>query len=63
MTILNSDENKTIPLGLLNFSGQYTTDYGGLAAAILVAVVPVLVAYAFLQRHIVSGFTAGGVKG
>jgi raffinose/stachyose/melibiose transport system permease protein len=63
LTILNSDQNKTLPLGLLNFAGQYTTDYSGLAAAILVAVVPVLIAYAFLQRYIVSGLTAGAVKG
>jgi raffinose/stachyose/melibiose transport system permease protein len=63
LTILNSDQNKTLPLGLLNFTGQYTTDYSGLAAAILVAVVPVLVVYVFLQRYIVSGLTAGAVKG
>lgn len=63
LTILNSDQNKTLPLGLMNFSGQFTTDYAGMAAGILVAVVPVLVAYAFLQRFIVSGLTAGAVKG
>jgi raffinose/stachyose/melibiose transport system permease protein len=62
LTILNSDQNKTLPLGLLNFTGQYGTDYSGLAAAILVAVVPMLIAYAFLQRYIVSGLTAGAVK-
>jgi raffinose/stachyose/melibiose transport system permease protein len=62
LTILNSDQNKTLPLGLLNFTGQYTTDYTGAAAAILVAVVPILIAYAFLQRYIVSGLTTGAVK-
>jgi raffinose/stachyose/melibiose transport system permease protein len=63
LIILNSDQNKTLPLGLLNFAGQFTTDYSGLAAGIIVAVVPVLIAYAFLQRYIVSGLTAGAVKG
>lgn len=62
LTILNSDQNKTLPLGLLNFAGQYTTDYSGAAAAILVAVVPILIVYAFMQRYIVSGLTAGAVK-
>src|SRR5262245_14989336 len=63
LTIISSDQNKTLPLGLLNFTGIYATDYSGLAAAILVAVLPVLVLYAFLQRYIVSGLTAGAVKG
>jgi raffinose/stachyose/melibiose transport system permease protein len=63
LTILNSNQNKTLPQGLMNFSGQFTTDYAGLAAGILIAVVPVLVAYVFLQRFIVSGLTAGAVKG
>lgn len=63
LTIISSDENKTLPLGLLNFSGQFTTNYNGLAAAILIAIVPILIAYALLQRYIVSGLTAGAVKG
>ena len=61
--ILNSDVNKTLPLGLLNFQGQFGTNFTGLAAGILIAVVPMLVAYAILQRWIVSGLTAGAIKG
>lgn len=63
LILLNSNENKTLPLGLLNFSGQFGTDYTGLAAGILIAVIPMLIAYAVLQRWIVSGLTAGAVKG
>lgn len=63
LVILNSDENKTLPLGLLNFSGQFGTNYTALAAGILIAVLPMLIAYALLQRYIVSGLTAGAVKG
>jgi raffinose/stachyose/melibiose transport system permease protein len=63
LTIISSDENKTLPLGLLNFSGQFTTNYNGLAAAILIAITPILIAYALLQRYIVSGLTSGAVKG
>jgi len=63
LILLNSDQNKTLPLGLLNFSGQFGTDYTGLAAGILIAVIPMLIAYAVLQRWIVSGLTAGAVKG
>ena len=63
LIILNSAENKTIPVGLLNFTGQFSRDQTGLAAGIIIAVVPILLAYALLQRYIVSGLTAGAVKG
>jgi raffinose/stachyose/melibiose transport system permease protein len=63
LTIISSDQNKTLPLGMLNFSGQFTTNYNGLAAAILIGILPILIAYALLQRYIVSGLTAGAVKG
>ena len=63
LTIISSDESKTLPLGMLNFSGQFTTNYNGLAAAILIGILPILIAYVLLQRYIVSGLTAGAVKG
>ena len=63
LILLSSPENRTIPLGLLNFQGQFSTDYTGLTAGILIAIVPVLILYACLQRWIVSGLTAGAVKG
>lgn len=63
LIILSSAENKTIPVGLLNFTGQFARDQTGLAAGIIIAVVPILLAYALLQRYIVSGLTAGAVKG
>ena len=63
LILLNSDENKTIPVGLLNFQGQFANNNTGLAAGILIAVVPILIAYVLLQRWIVSGLTAGATKG
>jgi len=63
LIILNSDAHKTIPVGLLNFQGQFSNNNTGLAAGILIAVVPILIAYILLQRYIVSGLTAGATKG
>jgi raffinose/stachyose/melibiose transport system permease protein len=63
LIVLNSDANKTIPVGLLNFQGQFANNNTGLAAGILIAVVPILLAYVVLQRWIVSGLTAGATKG
>ncbi|MEI8410462.1 MULTISPECIES: carbohydrate ABC transporter permease [unclassified Kribbella] len=63
LILLNSDANKTIPVGLLNFQGQFANNNTGLAAGILIAVVPILIAYTILQRWIVAGLTAGATKG
>jgi raffinose/stachyose/melibiose transport system permease protein len=63
LILLNSDENKTIPVGLLNFQGQFANNNTGLAAGILIAVLPILIAYILLQRWIVGGLTAGATKG
>ena len=63
LIVLNSDVNKTIPVGLLNFQGQFANNNTGLAAGILIAVLPILLAYVVLQRWIVGGLTAGATKG
>jgi raffinose/stachyose/melibiose transport system permease protein len=63
LILLSSDAHKTIPVGLLNFQGQFSNNNTGLAAGILIAVVPILLAYIFLQRWIVGGLTAGATKG
>lgn len=63
LIILNSDNSKTIPVGLLNFMGQFSNNDTGLAAGILIAVIPILIVYTLLQRYIVSGLTAGAMKG
>ena len=63
LILLSSDAHKSIPVGLLNFQGQFANNNTGLAAGILIAVVPILIAYIFLQRWIVGGLTAGATKG
>ena len=63
LILLSSDAHKTIPVGLLNFQGQFSNNNTGLAAGILIAVLPILIAYIFLQRWIVGGLTAGATKG
>lgn len=50
--------------GLLNeISSQAGVNYGLMAAAVVLVVVPVLVVYVFLQKHIIKGLTAGAIKG
>ena len=50
-------------MSLLNFQGQFTTDFPALSAGILIALVPILIWYGLSQRWIVSGLLAGAVKG
>lgn len=63
LTVLSSESNFTIPLGLRNFQGQFTTEHTALNAAILLAIGPILILYLLLQRYIVSGLTTGSLKG
>ena len=48
---------------LSEISSQYGTDYGLLCASIVLVVVPVLIVYILLQKHIIKGMMAGAVKG
>lgn len=63
LTVLSSEENFTIPLGLQNFQGQFTMEHTSLNAAILLAIGPILLLYLALQRFIISGLTTGSLKG
>ena len=45
------------------FEGVYGSDWPALAAAVLMLMLPMLVLFVFLQRYIISGLTAGAVKG
>ena len=58
---LRSDELRTLPLGLVQFSTQFSTQYDQLAAAVLIAVAPIVLVFLFFQRYFVSGM-GGAVK-
>jgi raffinose/stachyose/melibiose transport system permease protein len=58
---LRSDELRTLPLGLVEFSTQFSTQYDQLAAAVLISVLPVVLVFLLFQRYFVSGMT-GAVK-
>lgn len=54
---------KTITLLLNEISSQAGVNYGLMAASVVLIVVPVLLVYVFLQKHIIRGLTAGAIKG
>ena len=56
-------DSRTIMVGILNLTGQYTVDWGGQAAASLVGSLPTLIIFVFFQRYFIRGLTLGAVKG
>lgn len=60
---LRTPKEKTITLMLNEISSQAGVDYGLMAASVVLIVVPVLIVYIALQKHIIKGLTAGAIKG
>jgi len=60
--LMTQTERKTVPVGVANFLGQHTTDWGVVMAASVVATVPTVIFFLLLQRHLVAGVAAGAVK-
>ena len=63
LVILQDSAMWTLPLGLMAFQGQFSSDYGQLNAAIVMTVLPAIIVYLIFQRYFVSGLTSGAVKG
>lgn len=62
LLFIQSPEKRTLPLALLGFQGEFLTNYPLLFSGIVVASLPLVVAYVFLQRYFVEGMTAGAGK-
>ena len=63
LMLINSESQKTFSVGLLTFIGKFAVDWGQMMAASVMALIPVCLFFAFLQRYLVTGLTAGAVKG
>lgn len=63
LLFIQEPSKRTVPLALLDFQGQFLTNYPLLFTGVVVASAPIVVAYVFLQRFFVAGMTAGSLKG
>jgi raffinose/stachyose/melibiose transport system permease protein len=63
LVLLNSDKLWTLPLGTMQFQGQYSSDAALTAAFVTLSALPAIIFYLFAERQIVAGLTAGALKG
>jgi len=61
--LLSSQRNQTLMVWLASFTTYRGTDWGGLMAGATLCAIPVVIFFLIVQRHVVSGLTAGAVKG
>ncbi|MGP3533238.1 carbohydrate ABC transporter permease [Microbacterium sp. RD1] len=62
LVFVGGSANETLPVAVYSAVGAYATQWSVVFAAVVIAVIPVLFAYFFSQRHLIRGFT-GGTKG
>jgi multiple sugar transport system permease protein len=58
-----STTSKTMPVGLLDFTSEFTLNWGGMCALAVLMILPALVLTFLVQKHLIAGLTFGGVKG
>jgi raffinose/stachyose/melibiose transport system permease protein len=63
LILLNSDKLWTLPLGTMQFQGQYSADLALTSAFVTLSALPTILFYLVAERQIVSGLTAGALKG
>jgi multiple sugar transport system permease protein len=63
LLIMTEQKYQTLPVGIALFQGQYTMPWGEIAAASIVATVPLVLLVFLFQRRIIRGLSAGAVKG
>ena len=52
-----------MPVGLMDFTSQFTLNWGGMCALAVLMIIPALVLTFLVQKHLIAGLTFGGVKG
>jgi raffinose/stachyose/melibiose transport system permease protein len=63
MMTTKSDSLRSIPVGLASFQGEFQTDYSLLASGMMIALIPVVIVFFFMQERVIRGVASGAVKG
>jgi multiple sugar transport system permease protein len=62
LLVTTNDDMRTLPAGLALFKGQHSTDYGLLMAGAIIALLPMIIAFVFVQRRFIAGIATTGLK-
>lgn len=62
-TFVDADKYRTLPVGIMSFAGQYSTDWGLIGAGMVIATIPTIVIYFLLSNQVQDSLVAGAVKG
>ncbi len=62
VVLITEENNRTLPLGIQKFMGDQLEDIGMISTGLMIAIVPVIVIYAFFSEKLIQGMTAGAVK-
>jgi multiple sugar transport system permease protein/raffinose/stachyose/melibiose transport system permease protein len=62
-TFITQDDRRTLTPGMADFIGIWTVDWGALMAAAVLGLLPVTLAYLYLQRYLIAGISTGATKG
>jgi multiple sugar transport system permease protein/raffinose/stachyose/melibiose transport system permease protein len=62
VVLITEESNRTLPLGIQKFMGDQLEDIGMISTGLMIAIVPVIVIYAFFSEKLIQGMTAGAVK-
>ena len=62
LTIILTETKKPLTVGIFSFFGRYDVEWGYVFATSLIATIPVVVLFLIIEKYLVSGLTAGGVK-
>jgi len=60
---LSSEKIQTLPVGLNSMMGQYMVEWGQIAAGTTIGILPTIVLFALIHKHLISGVATGGLKG
>lgn len=63
LLVLNNSQLWTLPLGVMQFQSQYSTNWALVMAFVSLAMIPAIIFYVFAERYLVAGLTSGAVKG
>lgn len=63
LLILNSSQLWTLPLGIMQFQGEHSTDWALVMAFVSITMIPAIIFYLFAERYLIAGLTTGAVKG